>query len=210
MDANTVYKQPAYIFLDFDGVLHADNGTVLAWPQTTKDNGRYRFAFHQSDLMEFTLKRHIPNAKIIVSSAWRAAFNTVDELRCELLGAGCNAGLVSRMAGMTPVFKEDDEHVDPTVGLRLQEILAYIKTHDLNDVPCLIVDDDYAGFRGKKGLFFPTVVPTAAVGFTFKDAMETVEWFTGLPNADHLKPRTWFWRMKDKAAPEDESELIAA
>lgn len=204
MDANTVYKQPAYIFLDFDGVLHADNGTVLAWPQTTKDNGRYRFAFHQSDLMEFTLKRHIPNAKIIVSSAWRAAFNTVDELRCELLGAGCNAGLVSRMAGMTPVFKEDDEHVDPTVGLRLQEILAYIKTHDLNDVPCLIVDDDYMGFRGKKGLFFPTVVPDAAAGFSFKDAEETARWITEY--AEEIKPKEWFWPLQNNEAPKDEPE----
>ena len=41
----------------------------------------------------------------------------------------CNAGLVNRMVGMTPVFKEDDEHVDPTVGLRLQEILAYINEY---------------------------------------------------------------------------------
>ena len=32
MKASTVYTKPVYIFLDFDGVLHADRPTVLAWP----------------------------------------------------------------------------------------------------------------------------------------------------------------------------------
>lgn len=129
MKASTVYTKPVYIFLDFDGVLHADRSTVLAWPYNPakpKDMGQYRHAFHQADLLEFTLKRHVPNARIIVSSTWRTVAESVEDLRCELLGGGCNAGLVNRMVGMTPVFKEDDEHVDPTVGLRLQEILAYI------------------------------------------------------------------------------------
>ena len=204
MKANTIYTKPVYIFLDFDGVLHSDDPEVLADPKRPKHRGEYRFAFHQSGLLEFTLQRHAPNARIIVSSTWRTIFETVEDLRYELLGAGCNAGLVSRMVGMTPVFSEDDAHVDPTIGIRLQEILAYVKTHDLNDVPCLIVDDDYTGFRGKKGLFFPTVVPDAAVGFSFKDAEETARWITEY--ADEIKPKEWFWPFQNNEAPKDEPE----
>lgn len=204
MQASTVYTKPVYIFLDFDGVIHANDPTVLAWPQTTKDRGQYRYAFHQSDLLEFTLKRHAPNARIIVSSTWRTVFNTVEDLRYELLGSGCNVGLLNRMVGMTPVFKDDDEHVDPTVGTRLQEILAYIKEHELDDVPCLIVDDDCFGFTGKKGLFFPIVMPEAETGFSFKDAEETAGLITKF--ADEIKPKKWFWRVKDKETPKDESE----
>ena len=89
-------------------------------------------------------------------------------------------------------------------GIRLQEILAYVKTHDLNDVPCLIVDDDYMGFRGKKGLFFPTVVPDAASGFSFKDAEETARWITEY--ADELKPKEWFWPLQKNETPKDETE----
>lgn len=204
MKASTVCTKPVYIFLDFDGVLHADGPEVLADPKRPKHRGEYRFAFHQSGLVEWTLKRHAPNARIIVSSAWRTIFETVDDLRFELLGAGCDGGLVNRMVGMTPVFNEDDEHVDPTVGIRLQEILAYIKTHDLGDVPCLIIDDNYLLFKGKRGLFFPTVVPDAETGFSFKDAEETVGWLTQATEA--LKPEYWFWPLKNNSQQIDEPE----
>ena len=213
MKASTVYTKPVYIFLDFDGVLHADRSTVLAWPYNPakpKDMGQYRQAFHQSDLLEFTLKRHVPNARIIVSSTWRTVAESVEDLRCELLGGGCNAGLVNRMVGMTPVFKEDDEHVDPTVGLRLQEILAYINTHNLNDVPCLILDDIYAWFTGKEGLFFPLQLIDGETGLSFKDASDIAGWFTEL--SDDLKPKNWFWQMNNNTTPKDEPEpeLVAA
>ena len=213
MKATTVYTKPVYIFLDFDGVLHADRSTVLAWPYNPakpKDMGQYRQAFHQSDLLEFTLKRHVPNARIIVSSTWRTVAESVEDLRCELLGGGCNAGLVNRMVGMTPVFKEDDEHVDPTVGLRLQEILAYINTHNLNDVPCLILDDIYAWFTGKEGLFFPLQLIDGETGLSFKDASDIAGWFTEL--SDDLKPKNWFWQMNNNTTPKDEPEpeLVAA
>ena len=207
MKASTVYTKPVYIFLDFDGVLHADRSTVLAWPYNPakpKDMGQYRQAFHQSDLLEFTLKRHVPNARIIVSSTWRTVADSVEDLRCELLAGGCNAGLVNRMAGMTPVFNEDDEHVDPTVGLRLQEILAYINTHNLNDVPCLILDDIYAWFTGKEGLFFPLQLIDGETGLSFKDASDIAGWFTEL--SDDLKPKNWFWQMNNNTTPKDEPE----
>lgn len=215
MKASTVHTKPVYIFLDFDGVLHADRSTVLAWPYNPAqptDRGQYRHAFHQSDLLEFTLKRHVPNARIIVSSTWRTVAETVEDLRCELIAGGCNAGLVNRMVGMTPVFKEDDDHVDPTVGLRLQEILAYINTHNLNDVPCLILDDIYAWFTGKDGLFFPLQLINGETGLSFKDASDIAEWFTEHSDKDYLKPKNWFWQMSNKKAPKDESEpeLVAA
>ena len=209
MKASTVYTKPVYIFLDFDGVLHADRSTVLAWPYNPakpKDMGQYRQAFHQSDLLEFTLKRHVPNARIIVSSRWRTVAETVEDLRCELLAGGCNAGLVNRMVGMTPVFNEDDEHVDPTVGLRLQEILAYINTHGLNDVPCLILDDYYLGFTGKDGLFFPIQLIDGETGLSFKDASDIAEWFTAHSDNDDLKPKNWFWQMNNNKTPKDEPE----
>ena len=209
MKASTVYTKPVYIFLDFDGVLHADRSTVLAWPYNPakpKDMGQYRQAFHQSDLLEFTLKRHVPNARIIVSSRWRTVAETVEDLRCELLAGGCNAGLVNRMVGMTPVFNEDDEHVDPTVGLRLQEILAYINTHGLNDVPCLILDDYYLGFTGKEGLFFPLQLIDGETGLSFKDASDIAEWFTAHSDNDDLKPKNWFWQMNNNTTPKDEPE----
>ncbi len=209
MKASTVYTKPVYIFLDFDGVLHADRSTVLAWPYNPakpKDMGQYRQAFHQSDLLEFTLKRHVPNARIIVSSRWRTVAETVEDLRCELLAGGCNAGLVNRMVGMTPVFNEDDEHVDPTVGLRLQEILAYINTHGLNDVPCLILDDYYLGFTGKEGLFFPIQLIDGETGLSFKDASDIAEWFTAHSDNDDLKPKNWFWQMNNNKTPKDEPE----
>ena len=209
MKASTVYTKPVYIFLDFDGVLHADRSTVLAWPYNPakpKDMGQYRQAFHQSDLLEFTLKRHVPNARIIVSSTWRTVAESVEDLRCELLGGGCNAGLVNRMVGMTPVFNEDDEHVDPTVGLRLQEILAYINTHGLNDVPCLILDDYYLGFTGKEGLFFPIQLIDGETGLSFKDASDIAEWFTAHSDNDDLKPKNWFWQMNNNKTPKDEPE----
>lgn len=212
MKASTVYTKPVYIFLDFDGVLHSEcfDSGVLADPKRPKHRGEYRFAFHQSDLLEFTLQRHAPNARIIVSSTWRTVFHTVEDLRCELLGAGCNAGLVNRMVGMTPVFNADDKHVDPAVGLRLQEILAYINTHDLNDLPCLIVDDDFRGLTGKHGLFFPTVVPDCQSGFSFKDAEETVLWLTQV--TDGIKPKNWFWPLhtNNRQSDEPEPELAAA
>ena len=215
MKASTVYTKPVYIFLDFDGVLHADRSTVLAWPYNPakpKDMGQYRQAFHQSDLLEFTLKRHVPNARIIVSSRWRTVAETVEDLRCELHAGGCNAGLVNRMVGMTPVFNEDDEHVDPTVGLRLQEILAYINTHGLNDVPCLILDDYYLGFTGKEGLFFPIQLIDGETGLSFKDASDIEEWFTAHSDNDDLKPKNWFWQMNNNTTPKDEPEpeLVAA
>lgn len=194
MKATTVYTEPAYIFLDFDGVLHANDFNVLADPKRPKHKGEYRFAFHQSDLVEFTLKRHIPNARIVVSSTWRTAFNTVEELRCELLGGGCSAGLVNRMVGMTPVFNDGDEELDPSVGTRLQEILAYIRAHELNNVPCLIVDDDCSGFTGKKGLFFPIVIPETEIGFDFKDAENMSRWINILH--EEMKPNNWFKPVK--------------
>lgn len=205
MKASTVYTKSVYIFLDFDGVLHADRPTVLAWPYNPakpEKMGHYRQAFHQSGLLEFTLQRHAPNARVIVSSSWRTVADTVEDLRCELLAGGCNAALVSRMDGMTPVFNVDDESVDPTVGIRLQEILAYINTHDLNDVPCLIIDDDYSLFTGKRGLFFPTVVPDAETGFSFKDAEETAGWLTKVTDA--IKPKNWFWPLKNNNQQTDE------
>ena len=205
MKASTVYTKSVYIFLDFDGVLHADSPTVLAWPYNPakpEKMGHYRQAFHQSGLLEFTLQRHAPNARVIVSSSWRTVADTMEDLRCELLAGGCNAGLVNRMVGMTPVFKEDDEHVDPTVGLRLQEILAYINTHDLNDVPCLILDDIYAWFTGKEGLFFPLQLIDGETGLSFKDASDIAGWFTEL--SDDLKPKNWFWPLKNNNQQTDE------
>ena len=205
MKASTVYTKSVYIFLDFDGVLHADSPTVLAWPYNPakpEKMGHYRQAFHQSGLLEFTLQRHAPNARVIVSSSWRTVADTMEDLRCELLAGGCNAGLVNRMVGMTPVFKEDDEHVDPTVGLRLQEILAYINTHNLNDVPCLILDDIYAWFTGKEGLFFPLQLIDGETGLSFKDASDIAGWFTEL--SDDLKPKNWFWPLKNNNQQTDE------
>ena len=213
MKASTVYTKPVYIFLDFDGVLHANRSTVLAWPYNPakpEKMGHYRQAFHQSGLLEFTLQRHAPNARVIVSSSWRTVADTMEDLRCELLAGGCNAALVSRMDGMTPVFNVDDESVDPTVGIRLQEILAYINTHDLNDVPCLILDDIYAWFTGKEGLFFPLQLIDGETGLSFKDASDIAGWFTEL--SDDLKPKNWFWQMNNNTTPKDEPEpeLVAA
>lgn len=80
----------------------------------------------------------------------------------------------------------------------------------MNDVPCLIADDDYMRFRRKKWLFFPTVVSHAAVGFRFKDAEETARWITAY--ADEIKPKVWFSPLQNNETPkvEPKPDRVAA
>jgi hypothetical protein len=93
--------KPFYLFLDFDGVLHPNHGTILG-------------SFVHADPLGRLLARH-SEVRVVVSSAWRET-NGIDTLR-----ACCRPVLGARIIGTTPVHRRSRYFVDakPRVRLRL-------------------------------------------------------------------------------------------
>jgi hypothetical protein len=100
-----------FIFLDFDGVLHKNNGK----------------AFTNREVFADTIK-DFENVKIIFSTSWRE-YSTLDRLKQYL-----PQNIRDMCVGMTPVIKDDIRHV------RYQEILLYNSTHNIHD-NWIAVDD---------------------------------------------------------------------
>lgn len=122
-----------YIFLDFDGVLHTQNGR----------------RFSLIDNFSQVIKNY-PQINIIFSTSWRE-YSSLDQLKNyfpEYLHKQC--------VGVTPLIREPIEHV------RFHEIQQYIKKHNITE-QWLAIDDMAILFPkdcnnlflvdGKKGLY---------------------------------------------------------
>lgn len=126
------------LFLDIDGVLNDHK----AWP-----NGTGRICYERVRHLNTILDR-VPEVKIVLSSAWRYAFQTPDTIEPLLLCHGANCK--GRVHGATCADEEvqsgpmpgfDDAETWQRLGLswRTEQIQLYVSEHKSTNY--LVLDD---------------------------------------------------------------------
>lgn len=159
------------IFLDIDGVL----------------NDHRKWANHYSPILPErvavlnTILTEVPEAKIILSSAWRYVFSTVPTIETLLACHGCDC--IGRVEGAT--CSDEDVHDGPMpgwddkrrwrelgLGWRAEQIRLYVQGAEIERY---VVIDDLA-------LNVPYLVRTDGdVGLTEADARAAIEILKGAP-----------------------------
>lgn len=163
------------IFLDIDGVLNDHRKWASKYSPILYDNVR-----HLNTILEA-----VPEAKIVLSSAWRYVFNTVPTIETLLMchGADCYGRVLGATCsdeemneGPMPAFDDADRWATLGHRWRCGQIERYLTDHEW---PRYIVIDDLP-------LTVPNLVKTAPnVGLTAADAREAI----GLLNAQKLCQR---------------------
>lgn len=108
-------------FLDFDGVLHH----FFPLPGIPEEENTH---FYYLRWFEGAL-REVPEAQVVIASTWRNNF-TLDQLRAHFA-----PDLRARIIGTTPNL---GSHQD---GRRHDEVVAYLRANQLDDVPWVGIDD---------------------------------------------------------------------
>lgn len=105
-----------YIFLDFDGVLHA--------------TGSYAEKFEHMDILCNQLKPYIGKFKIVISSSWRESFDFKDlrDLFPDFFQ--------SSVAGHTPVINDNLRD-----GARYKEIMIFCNNKGISSSQWIALDD---------------------------------------------------------------------
>jgi len=136
-----------YVFLDFDGVLR----------RLSSDPSRF-----DSDCLACfeAAVRPLPDIKVVISSTWRL----VKSLK-ELQGM-FSAEISGLIVGATP------EHFSQSAHTRYDEIMAYMKTHNLHNEGWLAIDDDPDHFPSHA----PLLLTSPDVGFDQSCTMKLWEY----------------------------------
>ena len=151
------------IFLDIDGVLNDHK----AWP-----NRCGRICYERVEHLNKVLCA-VPDAKIVLSSAWRYSFPEANTIMALLMAHGCDC--LHRVHGATdldPVLENRPAWTERAEWNRLgkvwrkQQILDYVERHEIT---AWVVIDDLA-------LDLPNLVLTDCdIGLTAEKAVEAVE-----------------------------------
>ena len=137
------------LFLDFDGVLHADGASVR---------------LSQFPLLESYLAK-MPDVDIVISSTWREAYSL------EKLRALFPASLRDKVIGVTPIL--EDSYDD---GGRQREIEGFLRKASLNHKNAAwIALDDRADFFDRGCPFLLLVDPARA--FSDDEGRKLLSWY---------------------------------
>jgi hypothetical protein len=116
------------IFLDIDGVL------VPEKKFTNFVNTEDYLKFDVDCLLNFenVLRRH-PEVLVVISSSWKEMVNF------EIVKNLFSPDIAKRVLGFTPFL--DSRIIHDYLYIRHQEVLQYLKQHDLLNIPWIAIDD---------------------------------------------------------------------
>lgn len=136
-----------YIFLDCDGVIN-NKQTFLEMAKTRKETGIHSDPIDEKNMSILADFIHKHNAKVVLSSSWRAGLN--DDLTPEYPDGGCARLLKTLKENNIELVGKTDRLYDPDYWERANEILKYVEDNLSSDDNFIIFDDDDVYGEGRE------------------------------------------------------------